>query len=269
MRLLRLMNRIMVTIAVIVCVSCERAEESSHEEVHWSYTGEGAPTHWADLRPDFALCGDGTSQSPVDLGDAVPGDSVSVTRDYRPATLRIAHQEHIVDVIDNGHTIQITYDEGSTLDLGEGIVYELAQYHFHSPSEHTVNGEHYPMEMHFVHQSADDRLAVVAAFIAEGAHNPAFGPIWENLPSVPGEERHLEHVSVDIDDLVPMEHHYYRYQGSLTTPPCSEGVEWIVRANPIELAREQIETFRAIFHENNRPVQPLEGRSVALVTDDE
>ena len=131
-----------------------------------------------------------------------------------------------------------------TLTLG-GRVYQLAQYHFHSPSEHTVKGKHFPMEMHMVHKSADGRLAVVGVFIATGRHNQAFEPVWANLPAQKGVETHLPAVKVDVDTLLPAERTAYRYDGSLTTPPCSEGVKWIVMTTPIELSSEQVGSVHA------------------------
>jgi carbonic anhydrase len=144
------------------------------------------------------------------------------------------------------------------------------QYHFHSPSEHTVKGQHHPMEMHLVHKSADNKLAVIGVFIDEGAHNAAFDPIWSNLPDTKGEEVHVENVMVDVNQLLPASMESYRYDGSLTTPPCSEGVKWIVMTTPIQMSAEQINAFRAIISGNNRPVQPLNSRVVEtdrVVTD--
>jgi carbonic anhydrase len=180
---------------------------------------------------------------------------------YVPAQLRIVHHEHVADVVNNGHTIQVNYPAGSTLVLGERS-FALAQYHFHSPSEHTLEGRPFPMEMHLVHKSGDGKLAVLGVFIQEGAANPAFAPVWDNLPQEKGVEVHLEHVTVDVDELLPAERKGFRYQGSLTTPPCTEGVEWLVLATPITLSAEQIAAFRALVHGNNRPIQPLNGREM-------
>ena len=189
-----------------------------------------------------------------------------MTRNYRVGAVRVAHHEHVVDVLDNGHTIQVTYDEGSTVELA-GKSYGLVQYHFHSPSEHTVDGEHFPMEIHFVHRSEDGELAVLGVLVEAGAHNPTFDAIWNDLPREPGESRHLEQVDVDIDELFPESHERYRYEGSLTTPPCSEGVHWSVIREALSLSQEQIEAFRSIFDANNRPVQPIHDRRVQIFTD--
>ena len=143
--------------------------------------------------------------------------------------------------------------------------FTLVQYHFHAPSEHTVGGKHYPMEMHLVFGSNGGALAVIGVLIEEGAHNAAFDPVWSHLPKAKGVESHLEHVKVGIDDLLPKVHTSYRYDGSLTTPPCSEGVKWFVMTTPVALSPEQIAAFTALVKENNRPAQPLNGR--AIVTD--
>ena len=155
----------------------------------------------------------------------------------------------------------MNYAGADALALGDAT-FQLAQYHFHAPSEHTTGGDHFPMEMHLVHKAADGALAVVAVFIREGAHNAAFDPIWSNLPSQKGVETHYPAVKVDVDALLPDARTTYRYDGSLTTPPCSEQVKWLVMSTPIELSREQIGTFTNIISGNNRPVQPLNGRTV-------
>jgi carbonic anhydrase len=156
----------------------------------------------------------------------------------------------------------VNYTEGDTLQIGDAQ-FELLQYHFHSPSEHTVGGRHFPMEMHLVHKSADNKLAVARVFIEEGAENAAFDPVWANLPGQKALETHLEHVTVNVDDLLPKNRATYRYDGSLTTPPCSEGVKWMLFTTPIQLSAKQIGAFREILKWNNRPLQPLSNRTVA------
>ena len=227
----------------------------------WHYEGANGPAQWGRLSPKFAACSDGRSQSPIDIANTTRGATTALRTQFAPAELRIAHHDHIADGINNGHTIQINYAGADALTLGDAS-YQLAQYHFHSPSEHTVAGKHFPMEMHMVHKSADSRLAVVAVFIAEGRHNKAFDPVWANLPAQKGIETHLSAVKVDVDQLIPAARTSYRYDGSLTTPPCSEGVRWIVMTTPIELSNEQVGAFTRLVKDNNRPVQPLNGRTV-------
>jgi len=235
-----------------------------HEDPHWSYEGETGPTNWGTLSAKWPPCSEGKSQSPINIDQTMKADLSGLRATFKPAQLKIIHHTHIADAINNGHTIQVNYTEGDELSIGEEQ-FQLLQYHFHSPSEHTVDGKHYPMEMHMVHKSTAGNLAVVGVFIEEGQHNAAFDPIWSNLPQSQGTENHFENVTVDVNSLLPASTTTYRYDGSLTTPPCSEGVTWIIMTTPIQLSIEQISAFRNIIKSNNRPVQPLNGR--AVVTD--
>lgn len=247
----------------LACLAPVVTLASEEPAPHWSYGREDGPSRWSSLDPAWALCGEGRAQSPLDLVRAEETDIDAPTRGYGSTSLWIAHQEHVVDILDNGHTIQVDYDAGSTVTAA-GRAYELQQYHFHAPSEHTVAGRAYPMEMHLVHRSAKGEILVVGVFIEEGAHNPAFEPVWANLPATPGERRHLEHIKVDIDDLLPPQGRQFRYKGSLTTPPCSEGVDWFVLVEPIQLSESQIRKFTELFSRNSRPTQPRNGRTILL-----
>ena len=228
----------------------------------WHYEGAEGPEHWGTLSPKFATCGSGRSQSPIDIANPVSGSAAAPLKpQFPPSILRVAHHEHVADVINNGHTIQINYAGADTLTIANDT-YALAQFHFHSPSEHTVNGKHSPMEMHLVHKAAGGKLAVVGVLIDEGAHNKAFEPVWANLPKQQGEKTHYPAVTLEVEDLLPSVRTSYRYDGSLTTPPCSEGVSWIVMSTPISLSAGQIRAFTELIHDNNRPPQPLNGRGV-------
>ena len=232
----------------------------------WHYEGAEGPAHWGTISTKFASCQNGRAQSPIDIvSPARAATPDAIVAAFAPASLRVVHHEHVADALNNGHTIQVNYSEGDTLTVG-GRAYQLVQYHFHAPSEHTVEGKQFPMEMHLVHTNGEKQLAVIGVLIVEGAHNAAFDPIWANLPVTKGVEKHLEHVTVDVDALLPKAHTTYRYDGSLTTPPCSEGVKWFVMTTPIALSPAQIGAFTALFHGNSRPVQPLNGRPV--FTDD-
>ncbi len=237
------------------------ATEHGGGPVHWGYGEHDGPASWPALSSDYVTCASGRAQSPIDIAGATTGEPMQMSKDYKAGSLKIIRQEHVVDVIDNGHTIQVNYDEGSNLQLGE-TAYELKQYHFHAPSEHTIERRHFPMEMHLVHQSADGGLAVLGVLIEQGNHNSAFEPLWANLPDDAGAEVHHPHLAVNVDDLLPADHNTYRYRGSLTTPPCSEGVSWLVAVEPIALSADQIATFTSIFAGNNRPIQPLNDRTV-------
>jgi carbonic anhydrase len=244
-------------------VACRpRDAQPTASDPVWHYEGDEGPSHWGTISAKFASCLSGRAQSPIDIVAPVRRTTSDVILlKFPPTSLRIVHQDHVADAINNGHTIQVNYSEGDTLTVGSSA-YQLVQYHFHAPSEHTVNGMQFPMEMHLVHASADGQLAVIGVFIVEGEQNSAFDPIWANLPVVKGVENHLEHVKVDVDALLPKARTTYRYDGSLTTPPCSEGVKWLVMTTPIALSKRQIGAFTALFHGNNRPVQQLNGRSI-------
>jgi carbonic anhydrase len=229
---------------------------------HWDYGPEHGPALWASLSPDFAACAAGKSQSPIDIVKAQTTTVAPAKTSYGLAELRVVHHEHVADGINNGHTIQVNYAGADTLTLGDET-FDLLQYHFHSPSENTVDGKHYAMEMHLVHKSKAGNLAVIGVFIEEGAENPAFAPIWANLPKEKGKEFHLEHLKVNVDDLLPAERTSWRFDGSLTTPPCSEGVKWVVMTAPVQLSAGQVAAFRAVIDNNNRPTQPLHGRTIA------
>jgi carbonic anhydrase len=235
--------------------------DAAHEAPHWSYEEAAGPAKWNTLDAGWKICGEGRNQSPIDIEKMAKSSSPASKEEFEPASLNITHHEHSADVINNGHTIQVNYAEGDTLRIGDRQ-FQLLQYHFHSPSEHTVGGRHYPMEMHLVHQSADGQLAVVGVFIEEGESNAAFDLIWSNLPKTKDLEYHLGNVKVDIGSLLPGDKTAYRYDGSLTTPPCSEGVRWIIMTTPIQLSPRQLAAFRAIIKDNNRPTQPLNGRAV-------
>ena len=239
-----------------------RPGEHPAEGPHWGYEGPTGPSAWGRLSPEFAICASGQRQSPIDIGKTSSVSLPAVRAAFGPAELRIAHTEHLADAVNNGHTIEVRYTQGDTLMVGD-TSYELAQYHFHAPSEHTVNGRHSPMEMHLVHKSSSGGLAVVGVLIEKGAANAAFDPIWSKLPKATGVESHFEHVKVNVDDLLPKARTAYRYDGSLTTPPCAEGVKWLVMTTPVHLSAGQIAAFTTIIHGNNRPVQPLNGRVVA------
>ena len=240
------------------------ASDATHESPYWSYEEAAGPTKWSTLKADWNICGEGRNQSPIDIEKTAKSKSPALKEAFKPASLNIIHGEHVADVINNGHSIEVNYTEGDRLQIGDQQ-FQLLQYHFHSPSEHAVAGKHYPMEMHLVHKSADGKLAVVGVFIEEGEPNAVLDAIWSNLPKAKDLEYHLGKVKIDIGSLLPNNKSAYRYDGSLTTPPCSEEVKWIIMTTPIHLSSQQIGSFRAIIKDNNRPTQPLNGRIV--VTD--
>lgn len=218
-------------------------------KAHWSYDGPSGPEHWASL--GFPAC-QGHNQSPINLegGAGLPLDDLIFT--YRPSTLHVQN---------NGHTVQFTLDPGSSLIAG-GKNYQLLQFHFHSQSEHTVKGETYPMEVHLVHKGEDGQLAVVGVFLQAGGEAASGGlaAMAEALPNAEGKSSATG--GIKPDDLLPASPLYYHYKGSLTTPPCSEGVNWFVMQQPLTVPETLITRFQSLFNHNNRPPQPLGERAL-------
>ena len=222
------------------------------EAPHWSYGPHGGPAEWGDLQKDFATCKLGKVQSPIDIRGAKTADLPAIKFDYKPVPLR---------VIDNGHTIQVNYAKGSSIDVG-GTRYELVQFHFHKPSEEKVNGKAYAMVVHLVHTGADGKLAVVGVLLDKGGASALIDSIWKNLPKEKGKESLVGTVDIDATKLLPEDRGYYTFQGSLTTPPCSEGVRWFVLKTPVKIADAEIAAFGKIYSTNARPTQPLNDRAI-------
>ena len=222
---------------------------AASDNVEWGYEGPGGPKYWGSLKPAFAVCASGTRQSPLDLAGATVSDLSHLAFDYTPSPITI---------FNNGHTVQVDYAPGSALVV-DGVRYDLLQFHFHHASEHAVNGVRFPLEMHLVHRNATGALAVVGVFFEAGGVNAALETLWSHLPSEAG-PRTVVAGEVDAAALLPERRTSWRYVGSLTTPPCTEGVAWIVMTDPVALSSEQIEAFRAIFPDNARPMQALNGR---------
>jgi carbonic anhydrase len=219
--------------------------------IHWAYGGEGAPEHWGELRPDFRLCSIGTRQSPVDIRDGIRVDLEPIKFDYRPSGFA---------VLDNGHTVQVNIEPGNMLEV-MGRRYELLQFHFHRPSEERINGRQFDMSAHLVHKDAEGRLAVLAVLLERGIDQPLVQAVWNNLPLEKMEPLKAQGL-LDPGQLLPEDRGYYTYMGSLTTPPCSEGVLWMVMRQPVQLSGQQIEVFARLYPMNARPVQPGSGRLI-------
>ena len=240
-----------------------KVSTGSVRPVHWSYSENNGPGGWANLSPVYALCGSGKSQSPVNLSPGSAGEGKKWKVEYKTTKLSISHNQHVEELINNGHTIQVTPQDGSFITYA-GKNYHLKQFHFHTPSEHTVNGKHFPMGIHLVHQADDESLVVIGALVKDGKHNSNFDELIKYLPNAPGEKRTHDSVSIDINIHIPKELFAYHYIGSLTTPPCSENVQWLVLRNPISMSTDQITAFSSRLKNNNRPTQSLNARKTTI-----
>ena len=230
--------------------------EGSTDSAEWGYGPDDGPPVWGRLSSEYALCAVGKHQSPIDLVDATPARVPVVDFHYRPVALH---------VVNNGHTVEVGSTPVNWIEV-DGARYELAQFHFHTPSEHTVAGDSFAMEVHLVHRNPAGALAVVGVFVRRGGDHPLLALLAEHLPE-PGETLADPNVMIDASDVLPDASRSFRYEGSLTTPPCSEGVRWFVLETPIEASDADLAAFEAALGKNNRPVQPLNDR--ALVIEDE
>ena len=220
---------------------------------HWGYEGAGAPGNWGRMDEKFASCATGRMQSPIDIEYARGGQGQPLRFDYKASAS---------DVQNNGHTVQVDYAPGNVVVV-EGQPYTLTQFHFHVPAENTVAGLRYPMEAHFVHADKDGHLAVVAVMFQEGAPNAALESLWRDLPAKAGDKRSVA-AGFAAASIYPTDLKYWRFDGSLTTPPCTEGVKWIVLRTPVSASREQIRALAKVLPgPNNRPVQPTNGRVIS------
>jgi carbonic anhydrase len=218
---------------------------------HWDYKGEAGPESWGSLKPEFAQCSSGTRQSPIDIRDGIRVQLDAVRIDYRPSGFR---------VIDNGHTVQVNVSGGNSIEV-LGRRYDLVQFHFHRPSEERINGRQFDMVAHLVHKDLEGRLAVIAVLLDRGSAHPIIQTVWNNLPLEKGEEVPAR-TSLDLNGLLPADRSYFTYMGSLTTPPCSEGVLWMVMKNPVSISSDQIGIFSRLYPMNARPIQSAAGRLI-------
>jgi len=244
-----------LTVAGLLLGSLTFGGETHTTHPHWGYVGEIGPQYWGDLSPDYIMCKIGKNQSPIDINPEglVKGCLKPIEFYY------VADAKYVVN---NGHTIKVV-TEGRSYIVVDGRKFYLRQFHFHSPSEHTIDGKYYPFEAHFVHTDKDGNIAVIGVLFKVGKENPTLARIWNSMPLKVGEKKVLTS-KVNPYYLLPQGKDYYRYSGSLTTPPCSEGVRWFVMKEVVELSPQQLELFRKAMGDidNNRPVQPLNARKV-------
>jgi len=242
---------------LIVAAACAPAGAHAQWKTHWSYEGAKGPEHWGDLDPEYAACKAGKEQSPIDIRNAEKATLPALRFDYKSGPLKY--------LINNGYTIRVNYHNapgtGDFLTV-RGTRYYLTQFHFHRPSEEQINGKPYPMEVHLMHRSRDGKIVGVTVFLKVGAANATIQRIWEHMPLAKGKEEEVAGVSVDPGGLLPQDADYYTYSGSLTAPPCTEGVEWFVLKTPVDISAGQISAFAKLYPHDVRPVQPLNGRTV-------
>jgi carbonic anhydrase len=231
--------------------AADGAPAAGSHSSHWDYSGNAGPEAWAQMNPEFAKCSSGTRQSPIDIRDGIKVELEAVKFDYRPSSFR---------VIDNGHTVQVNVGSGNTIEV-MGRRFELVQFHFHRPSEERIDGKQFDMVAHLVHKDPDGRLAVVAVLLERGAAQALVQSVWNNLPLEKGDEL-TGRGMLNLADLLPIDRSYYTYMGSLTTPPCSEGVLWMVMKKPVQISAEQVGIFARLYPMNARPVQSASGRLI-------
>jgi carbonic anhydrase len=228
---------------------------NGQHHAHWAYSGDEGPEHWGALDPSFGACRGGIEQTPIDLpASATPAQLPELVFSYAPTPLAI---------LNNGHTVQAKATGESTLSLG-GETYTLVQMHAHAPSEHTIAGQHTDLELHLVHKNARGALAVVGILFRRGEPSRVLAPWFDAAPSEVTVDAKSIDATLHLEQLVPRDPGYDTYPGSLTTPPCSEGVRWFVLLDPMQASQAQIEHFIAATGGGvtNRPVQPVGTRVV-------
>ena len=233
----------------------KKVEIKAHS-THWGYTGHQAPQYWGSLNPKYKMCSQGVNQSPINISNEITIKTDKLEK------IGFNYFANSTEVINNGHAIQVNVDSYSNINI-DGKDFNLKQFHFHSPSENEINGRSFPLEAHFVHVAKDGTLAVVGVLFELGEANPTLQAIWDKMPKEVGGKTALSISNKDIDALLPKSKEYYYFNGSLTTPPCTEGVKWMVLKEYRTISKEQVEQFlNVIHHENNRPVQAINARKV-------
>lgn len=228
---------------------------AAHSEgAHWGYNGAHGPEHWAAMKPAYQTCATGQRQSPIHIQttDTAPGPAEPIAFHYRASGGSVVH---------NGHTIQVNLDSDQSIRV-RGSTYQLVQFHFHHPAEERIDGKRFAMVAHLVHRNETGQLAIVAVLMDPGASSPFLDQLWTHMPLEAQDRVPLPEGSIDLGALLPSDQRYYQFMGSLTTPPCTEGVLWLVLKQPVTLSDRQRQLFARLFPMNARPVQALNGRLV-------
>jgi len=235
----------------LLSTQANAADLAAEPSPAWSYHGETGAGRWGDLAQEYTTCKLGMEQSPIDIRNAVEGNLPALAFDYR---------QTVANVVNNGHTIQVDMVDGGAIALADGK-YKLLQFHFHTPSEERIDGKAYPLVAHLVHRNDAGRLAVVGVLFEEGAQNALLERVFSTMSSRIGTAIKLPG-GIDANALLPAERAYYAFAGSLTTPPCTEGVQWRILKHPLQISAEQLQAFQRLYPMNARPVQPLNGRTI-------
>lgn len=236
------------------------AKNPHHTTHKWSYFDVLGPIHWGGLQENYKLCDEGTEQSPINVTNAHVATTKKPTVKYHypvKTGMTIGHKGHepLVEIADKDFSLTLDHE-----------IYYLTEIHFHSPGEHYINGMSYPMEIHYVHKNANGKLAVVGIFLRLGAKNAFLDTILENGPEKKGEKKYYPDLKLDVNIPLSIEKDFYYYQGSLTTPPCTEGVKWIIAIPTGTLSEDQLREYHGIYgYYNARPIQPLHSRKITLV----
>jgi carbonic anhydrase len=223
----------------------------SAAKIPWSYEGAAGPDKWGQLKPEFSQCTHGTRQSPIDIRDGISVQMDPVQFDYKSSSF---------GVIDTGRTVQVNVAPGNAIEV-MGRKYELVRFDFQRPSEERIDGRQFDMGVHLVHKDAQGRTAIVAVLLDRGAEQPVIQSVWNNLPLEQGEELTAK-AGIDLTQLLPSDRRYFTYMGSMTTPPCKEGVLWMVMKSPVAISSEQLAVFSRLYKMNARPIQSASGRLI-------
>lgn len=224
------------------------------QKSEWSYQGGTGPEHWGSLDTEYTTCANGESQSPVDIQKSeINQGNTDIKMNYEPSDFTVKN---------DGHTVLAEPEKPNNTLTFDGEEYTLSQFHFHAPSEHQINGEHEDMELHLVHESPEGELVVTAFMLQESSGTSFPSSFWDKMPSSEAEAPASTDKLINLEELLPLSSSTFQYNGSLTTPPCTEDVRWVVYEQPVSLTNSQLENFQQIFEDNHRPVQPLNGREV-------
>jgi carbonic anhydrase len=250
-----------IVAATLSLMTASLVAASGGDSVKWGYAGPEGPHNWGRLAPEFEICESGKNQSPIDLTGFIEADLPPIQFNYDTLSTEIVYDRRASEVVNTGHSLQTDDVGGASIEVS-GQVFELRQFHFHTPSENQIEGKSFAMEAHLVHEGPNRSLAVVAVLFEAGEENPAIAKLWAQMPRKAGDRQTMPG-RFSASELLPANKDYYRFNGSLTTPPCTEGVWWFVMKEPLTVSQAQVDSFLEVMHhENNRPVRPVNARPI-------